>query len=218
MNYRAMTMSEFVMKAESIDITTPNAIGNLDKILKSTPDWKNLDIADIKMIFKACPEVGSVIIGLWSFDFLKSPAFIDEFLIGYGSKRLEKNEQLDVIAGLLSVIRNCRVDTEDDEYAVDLHYSVCGKLFRLTGSKAEEYLIDELKKHPGQGISLIEALGVLVGTEYQGRLKMSTVDFLKELENSSSEDMRLSAKSVLVNDVYRVNEYTDFLNSPEKPS
>ncbi len=209
-------MSEFMKKAESIDLTAPNAIGTLDKILRSTPDWKDLGIADIKEIFKACPEVGRVIIGLWSFDFLKSPEFIDESLVGYGSKRLEKNEQLDVIAGLLSVIRNCRVDSEDDEDAVDLHYSACGKLFRLAGSKAEEYLIDELKKHPGT--SLIEALGVLVGTEYQGRLKMSTVDLLKELENSSSEDMRLSAKSVLVNDVYRVNEYTNFLNSPEEPS
>lgn len=216
MNYRAMTMNEFVMKAESIDITTPNAIGSLDKILKSTPDWKELDIADIKVMFKAYPEVGSLIIGLWSFDFLKSPAFIDELLIGYGSKCLEKNEQLDVIAGLLSIIRNCRIDSEDDEDAVDLHYSACGKLFRLTGNKAEEYLIDELKKRPGT--SLIEALGVLVGTEYQGRLKISTVDFLKELENSSSEDMRLSAKSVLVNDVYRVNEYNNFLSSPEEPS
>lgn len=216
MNYRAMTMSEFVMKAESIDVTTPNSIGNLDKILKSTPDWKDLDIADIKMIFKVYPEIGSLIIGLWSFDFLKSPAFIDESLIGYGSKRLEKNEQLDVVAGLLSIIRNCRVDSEEDEDAVDLHYSACGKLFRLVGSKAEEYLIDVLKKKPGT--SVIEALGVLVGTEYQGRLKMSTVDFLKELEKSSSEVIRLSAKGVMINDVYRVNEYTNFLNFSEKPS
>nr|WP_298109686.1 hypothetical protein [uncultured Pseudomonas sp.] len=209
-------MSEFVMKAESIDVTTPNSIGNLDKILKSTPDWKDLDIADIKMIFKVYPEIGSLIIGLWSFDFLKSPAFIDESLIGYGSKRLEKNEQLDVVAGLLSIIRNCRVDSEEDEDAVDLHYSACGKLFRLVGSKAEEYLIDVLKKKPGT--SVIEALGVLVGTEYQGRLKMSTVDFLKELEKSSSEVIRLSAKGVMINDVYRVNEYTNFLNFSEKPS
>jgi hypothetical protein len=205
-------MNEFFVNASVIDPSSINGISNLDEMLRSLPDWKSLDVHTLKTSLSETPEISQVIIGLWSFDFLKKPTFNGTSLVGYNQKLINKTEQSYVIEGLISVIRNCRVDQEEDGDAIDFHYAACGKLFRLTNEDAEKYVVEDLKRKPTY--SNIEAIGVLVGNEYQGKIEVSTIELLKKMVYSDSANISLSARNVLINDVNRVNAYKKFLEHP----
>lgn len=138
-------------------------------------------------------------------------------MIGYDGEIISKGKQESIAKGLITIIKNCRVEDNSDEDAIDYHYLACRKLYRLARERAESLIVNELVKCTNnlESMRLIEALGVLVGTEYQGFLLESTVIFLKNiLINSNSPEMQLFARSVLQEDIARVNKEKPFLNEP----
>jgi hypothetical protein len=200
-------MNSFIDLLDFKLLDEPNEIGNLDIALRSIEGWSNCSIIELRNMFDGNLRVGLVLIGFWSFDILKNPKFIDEYLIGYSGKKLGSQEQQLIKSGLLEIIRSCRIDLDEDEDAIDYHYSAVGKLYRLTKNCAEDILVSNLVESPS--VQLIDSLGVLIGHEYQGFLKKETVKTLTELSHSDSDFLSMAAKRVLLEDVLRVNRYAD---------
>lgn len=194
---------------KSIDLTAVGAVSKLDALLHADQNFKKLSIQDIFTASSEQKNVAYILVGLWAFDFLKSPVFINGQLQAYNNKYLSSNEVQEVIEGLLSVIRYSHVEIFEDLDAIEYHYAACGKLYRLIGDKAETELVNQLVQTPT--ISFINALGVLVGHEVKGSITKETFLLLNNIAETGPEKFAKAARNVLLEDVARVNAINHFL-------
>lgn len=186
---------------ESFNLLDVGVVEKLDNTLRSKNNMETLSVPEIINSFPDNSEIADLLIGLWSFEFLKNPIYVGDKLKSYNNF-LDKEDVSAVVRGLVSVIRHCHVEHETDIHAVDYHYSAIGKLYRLLGEQSEEVIYRSLEKNPS--ISLIDALGVLVGHEMKGSLSAKSIFLLKEITMNNRYDLSKVAKRVLEEDVARV--------------
>ena len=186
---------------DGLNVSSVGAIAKIDAMLRSEIDFKSLSIPEVSQAFENEPEIANIIIGLWAFDLLKKPEFNKGRLKSYDGF-LNEGDVLKISNGLISIIKHCNIDMDEDIHAIDYHYSACLKLYHLMGNQAEELILDCLQTH--QSIPLIEALGVLVGHEIQGYLSEKSIILLKNISNEKFNKFAYHAKRILVEDVERV--------------
>ena len=184
---------------EAVDISETGVISKLDSMLRAQSDFKKLSIADIFSFYSTRKDVANLLVGLWSFDFLKNPQFLDGKLRGYYDKYLSSEDIKTVADGLLGVIQCCKIELEEDVDAIDYHYSACGKLYRLLGDKAEHLLLKQLEQKPS--IALIDAMGVLAGHQMKGSLTEGSLQQLEKIQKENILNFGEYAKKVLTEDV-----------------
>lgn len=193
-------------------ICSVGLVSRLDKIIRAEPEQGRITIREIFNAFENCSELKFLVVGLWSFPFLKDPKFYEGALVGHQGYQFNEDEKSAIVSGLIEVIKNCKIEIFEDVDAIDFHYSACGKLYRLVGPEAEVLLAKEMLRCPSY--SLIESFGVLVGTEFQGKLLSSSVNLLKRIAEANNDGLGASAKKVLLEDVNRVNSISAFLSKP----
>lgn len=197
-------------KLQNIDLCKAGVIGDLDTLLCSVG---NLDALSIKDIVSMCPErkdVTNILIGLWALGFLKHPLFNSELglegLRNYRKETFSKEEQNQILEGLLNIIRYSHIEMPEDHDAIDYIYSSCRNLYLLIPKQLEDLLVKELLLSPT--VSFIDALGVLVRVKHS--ITKKTFSLLKKISEAENNEIALKAKEVLEEDIKPMNEIYHF--------
>lgn len=196
---------------ETLDLSKPEVVGDLDVMLKSFENLKELSMDDICNLCPKRKDVTSILIGLWASGFLRSPLFDSNYglkgLKNYKREYLTAREKHLMLNGLFDIIRYSHIDNPEDHDAIDYIYSVCRNLYLLIPDELEANLVEQFILNPTA--SFIDALGILVRDKHS--IEPETFILLKNAANSPNEKIASMAKEVLEEDVKPMNDIYNFL-------
>lgn len=196
---------------ETLDLSKPGVVGDLDIMLDSFKNLKELSMDDICNLCPKRKDVTSILIGLWASGFLKSPLFDSNYCLkglkNYKREYLTAREKRLMLNGLFDIIRYSHIDNPEDHDAIDYIYSVCRNLYLLIPDELEANLVEQFLLNPTA--SFIDALGRLVRDKHS--IEPETFILLENAANNPNEKIASMAKEVLEEDVKPMNEIYHFL-------
>ena len=195
---------------ETLDLSKPGVVGDLEEMLESFKNLKELSMDDILNLCPKRKDVTSILIGLWA-GFIK-PLIYDrdyglEGLKNYKQQYLTAREKRLILNGYFDIIRYSHIDNPENHDAIDYIYSVCGKLYLLIPDELEINLVEQFLLNPTA--SFIDALGRLVREKCS--IEPETFILLKNAANSPNKKIASMAKEVLEEDVKPMNDIYHFL-------